>query len=81
MDKERKFEIIFLTCIYLLGLTIRIYPKLMVSPHLPSFLGDVWYRICMAQYILDHGRLPIPDIRYLAYGNVPLWYPPLSPLF
>ncbi len=81
MEKERKFEIAFLSCVYLLGLIIRLYPKLTVSPHLPSFLGDVWYRICMAQYMLDHGSLPIPDIRYLAYGYVPLWYPPLSPAF
>jgi hypothetical protein len=81
MERERKFEIAFLLCVFLLGLVIRLYPKLTVSPHLPSFLGDVWYRICMAQHMLDHGTLPISDIRYLAYGEVPLWYPPLSPAF
>ncbi|MEA1993895.1 MAG: glycosyltransferase family 39 protein [Euryarchaeota archaeon] len=81
MEKERKFEIAFLLCVYLLGLVLRLYPKLAVSSRLPSFMGDVWYRICMAQYMLDHGSLPIPDIRYLAYGYVPMWYPPLSPAF
>jgi hypothetical protein len=25
--------------------------------------------------------LPEPDIRYLAYGYVPMWYPPVSPIF
>jgi 4-amino-4-deoxy-L-arabinose transferase-like glycosyltransferase len=35
----------------------------------------------MSQYILDNFSLPSPDLRYLAYGNVPMWYPPASPLF
>jgi hypothetical protein len=34
----------------------------------------------MAQFIYDHKALPHPDIRYLAYGYVPMWYPPLSPI-
>jgi hypothetical protein len=35
----------------------------------------------MAQYVLDNLALPNPDLRYLAYGKVPMWYPPLSPIF
>ncbi len=71
-------DALFLLIIYGFGVFIRLGPKLDVDSHLPVFLGDVWYRICMAQYMLDFHALPIPDIRYLPYGDVPLWYPPLS---
>ena len=72
-------EIAFLGAIYAVGVVLRLLPKLEVDPHLPAFMADVWYRICMAQYILDHWSLPEPDIRYLPYGYVPTWYPPGSP--
>ncbi len=71
-------DVLFLLIIYGFGVFIRLGPKLDVDSHLPVFLGDVWYRICMSQYMLDFHALPIPDIRYLPYGDVPLWYPPLS---
>ena len=71
-------DIYLLIAIYIFGVAIRLIPKLEVDSHLPVFLGDVWYRICMSQYILDFHALPIPDIRYIPYGDVPLWYPPLS---
>jgi len=77
----RRNDFILLLLVYALGLFIRLGPKLDVDSHLPVFLGDVWYRICMSQYILDFGALPIPDIRYIPYGDVPLWYPPLSMVF
>jgi len=69
-----------LALIYLLGVALRLYPRLLIDPHLLTFQGDIWYRLAMAQYILDHHALPEPDLRYLAYGSVPMWYPPLSPL-
>jgi hypothetical protein len=71
----------FLTFVYLLGLFLRIYPRLSLDPHLLTFQGDIWYRLAMAQYVMDNIALPNPDLRYLAYGNVPMWYPPISPLF
>lgn len=74
-------DALFLLLIYAFGVIVRLGPKLELDSHLPVFLGDVWYRICMAQYMLDFHALPIPDIRYLPYGDVPLWYPPLSMAF
>jgi hypothetical protein len=71
----------FLAAIYILGLFIRLNPRLSFDPHLLTFQGDIWYRLAMAQYILDNFSLPSPDLRYLAYGKVPMWYPPVSPLF
>jgi 4-amino-4-deoxy-L-arabinose transferase-like glycosyltransferase len=76
-----RYEAFFLFFIYLLGLYLRLAPRLELDPHLLTFQGDIWYRITMAQYILDNWRLPEPDIRYLAYGYVPMWYPPLSLIF
>ncbi len=76
LDRSEKF---FLLILYVLGVCLRLLPRLSFDPHLLTFQGDVWYRVCMAQYILDHGSLPEPDIRYRAYGYVPMWYPPLSP--
>jgi hypothetical protein len=76
--KVSKREGLFLLFIYIFSVAIRLIPKLYLDSHLPAFQADVWYRICMAQYILDHWKLPEPDIRYLAYGYVPMWYPPLS---
>lgn len=70
----------FLVGVYLLGLALRLIPRLTTDPHLLTFQGDVWYRLAMAQYILDHHTLPEPDLRYRAYGYVPMWYPPLSPV-
>jgi hypothetical protein len=71
----------FLSLVYLLGLFLRLYPRLSIDAHLLTFQGDIWYRLAMAQFILDNLALPHPDLRYLAYGHVPMWYPPLSPLF
>ncbi|RZN49977.1 hypothetical protein EF808_01400 [archaeon] len=71
-------DILLILIIYGFGVFIRLAPKLEMDSHLPVFLGDVWYRICMSQHILDYHSLPIPDIRYIPYGDVPLWYPPLS---
>jgi len=74
-----RLEIVFLAAVYSLGVALRLVPKLSVDPHLPAFMADVWYRVCMAQYVLDHWALPEPDIRYAPYGYVPMWYPPGSP--
>ncbi len=81
MLRLNKYEALFLLFIYLLGLYLRLAPRLEIDPHLLTFQGDIWYRLTMAQYILDNRGLPDPDIRYLAYGYVPMWYPPLSPVF
>ena len=79
--KVKRWELYFLILIYAFSLAIRLLPKLFIDSHLPAFQGDIWYRICMAQSIYDHWVLPDPDIRYLPYGYVPFWYPPLSPIF
>lgn len=76
LDKK---EIIFLLTIYVVGVVLRLAPRLEIDSHLLTFQGDVWYRVCMAQYIKDNKALPEPDIRYRPYGYVPMWYPPLSP--
>jgi hypothetical protein len=76
----KRHELIFLAAVYLLGLYLRLVPRLEIDPHQLTFQGDIWYRLCMAQAILDNHALPDPDIRYLAYGHVPMWYPPLSPM-
>ncbi|NOZ76830.1 MAG: hypothetical protein GXO65_03970 [Euryarchaeota archaeon] len=76
----RRREYLLLLGVYLAGLYLRLAPRLEIDPHLLTFQGDIWYRLCMAQYVQDHWRLPEPDIRYLAYGWVPMWYPPLSPV-
>lgn len=52
-----------------------------LDPHLLTFEADIWYRLCLAQYVLDHGQLPLWDIRYEAYGPVPVWYPPAGLYF
>lgn len=77
----KRWELYFLISIYVLSVAIRLIPKLYIDSHLPAFQGDVWYRICMAQYMADNWTLPDPDIRYLPYGYVPMWYPPLSVTF
>lgn len=77
-EKMKRWELYFLLSIYIFSVAIRLVPKLPVDSHLPAFQGDIWYRICMAQYTFDHWALPEPDIRYRPYGYVPLWYPPLS---
>ena len=69
-----KTEFLFLFLLYLSGLFLRLYPRLSLDPHLLTFEADIWYRLCLAQYVLDHGALPVWDIRYEAYGQVPLWY-------
>ncbi|MBI4344827.1 MAG: glycosyltransferase family 39 protein [Euryarchaeota archaeon] len=76
-----RLELLFLLSLYLAGLYLRLGPRLEIDPHLLTFQGDIWYRLTMAQYIGDHWALPHPDIRYLAHGYVPMWYPPLSPIF
>ena len=75
----KRWELYFIISIYVFSVAIRLLPKLYVDSHLPAFQGDIWYRICMAQSIFDNWALPEPDIRYLPYGWVPMWYPPLSP--
>lgn len=77
----KRWEIYFLIAVYVFSVAIRLLPKLYIDSHLPAFQGDIWYRICMAQYVYDTWALPEPDIRYLPYGYVPMWYPPLSPIF
>lgn len=74
-------DYLFLLAVYLVGLYLRLGPRLEIDAHLLTFQGDIWYRLCMAQFVQDHWRLPDPDIRYLAYGYVPMWYPPVSPIF
>lgn len=76
--KLKKWEFWFLVSVYAFSVAIRLIPKLYTDPYLPAFQGDIWYRICMAQRILDTWSLPEPDIRYVSYGYVPMWYPPLS---
>jgi hypothetical protein len=78
--KISRLETLFLAGVYLVGLYLRLAPRLEIDPHLLTFQGDIWYRLCMAQFVYDHHALPHPDIRYLAYGYVPMWYPPLSPI-
>ena len=73
-------ELLFLGLIYLAGLFCRLLPKLFIDPHLLTMNADVWERLAMAQYFLDFGHLPKYCLRYAAYGNVPFWYPPLSPI-
>lgn len=71
-------EILFLLFIYSSGLYFRLLPRLDQDPHLLTFEADIWYRLTMAQNLLDNGHLPAQDIRYQAYGYVPFWYPPLG---
>lgn len=73
-------ELIFLGLIYFVSLFWRLWPKLLIDPHLLTMNADVWERLAMAQYFLEHGHLPTYCLRYIAYGNVPFWYPPLSPI-
>jgi len=79
--KLKRWELYFLISVYVFSVAIRLLPKLYLDSHLPAFQGDIWYRICMAQYIFDNWTLPEPDIRYIPYGYVPMWYPPLSVTF
>ena len=71
-------ELLFLILIYASGIYFRLIPRLSLDPHLLTFEADIWYRLTMAQNLMDHGHLPEFDIRYQAYGNIPFWYPPLS---
>lgn len=71
-------ETFFLIFLYGLSVCIRLLPKLAFDPHLLTFDADIWYRLCLAQYVLDNGHLPVWDIRYSAYGNVPFWYNPFA---
>ena len=71
-------EFLFLFVIYLLGVSLRLIPRLFFHPELLTFQADIWYRLCLAQYVVDHGALPVWDIRYAAYGQVPFWYNPLA---
>lgn len=77
----KKSEIFFLLFVYLIGVGFRLIPRLSLDPHLLTFQADIWYRLCLAQYVVDNGHLPVWDIRYLAYGHVPFWYNPLSLYF
>ena len=69
-------EILFICCLYLVCVAIRLLPRLAIHPQLLTFDADIWYRLCLAQYVLENGRPPQWDIRYLAYGHVPFWYTP-----
>ncbi len=75
---KRSYKL-FIAVFYVLSVFLRLYPRISIDPHLLTFQGDIWYRLAMAQYILDNGMLPNPDLRYITYGEVPMWYPPLSP--
>jgi asparagine N-glycosylation enzyme membrane subunit Stt3 len=77
----KRTEFLFLLLIYFWGVYLRLFPRLSLDPHLLVFDADIWYRLCLAQNLLDNGRLPAWDIRYLAYGKVPFWYTPLSLYF
>src|SRR3989338_5578443 len=74
-------ELFFLGFIYALSLFWRLWPKLSIDSHLLTMNADVWERLAMAQYFIDYGHLPTYCLRYIAYGNVPFWYPPLGPIF
>ncbi len=76
-----KREFFYLAFLYFSGLFLRLYPRFTLHPHLLTFEADIWYRLCLAQYLLDHGSLPEWDIRYEAYGQVPFWYNPLAVYF
>ena len=75
-----KYEIIFLSVIYAIGVYFRLAPRLQIDPHLLTLNADIWERLAIAQYFKDHGFLPEFCLRYIAYGHVPLWYPPISPI-
>lgn len=71
-------EILFICALYLVCVAIRLLPRLAIDPHLLTFDADIWYRLCLAQYVLENGHPPQWDIRYQAYGHVPFWYTPLA---
>ncbi|MEW6009052.1 MAG: glycosyltransferase family 39 protein [Candidatus Omnitrophota bacterium] len=73
-----KLEVLFLGLVYAFGLYLRLAPRLQIDPHLLTLNADIWERISIAQYFKDHGYLPKFCLRYIAYGQVPLWYPPIS---
>lgn len=76
-----RVEIYFLLIIYLLGLYFRLIPRLRLDPHLLTFNADIWYRLCISQYIYDTGCYPQFSLRYLPYTYIPSWYPPIFPHF
>ena len=86
MDKPLKtfriswVEFLFLLMAYFFGLYFRLGPRLAIDPHLLTMNADIWERLAMAQYMLDHGKLPEYCLRYIAYGKVPFWYPPFGPI-
>ncbi|MBZ0166947.1 MAG: glycosyltransferase family 39 protein, partial [Candidatus Omnitrophica bacterium] len=77
MRLSRK-EILFLSALYLGCVAIRLLPRLGIDPHLLTFDADIWYRLCLAQFVLENGHPPVWDIRYSAYGHVPFWYTPIA---
>lgn len=79
--KLNRREVLFLGFIFLISLFWRLWPKLLIDPHLLTMNADVWERLAMAQYFLDHGHLPVYCLRYITYGNVPFWYPQIGPIF
>ncbi len=79
--RERWADVEVLVLTYALGVAFRLIPRLSQDPHLLTFEADIWYRLAMGQYVLDHGRLPVWDLRYEAYGFVPTWYNPIPPHF
>jgi Dolichyl-phosphate-mannose-protein mannosyltransferase len=76
-----KREVLFLLAIYIAGVYFRLLPRLLIDSHLLTLNADIWERLAISQYFLDHGHLSPHSLRYLAYGNVPEWYPPFAPLF
>ena len=73
-------ELLFLGLIYIFSLFWRLWPRLLIDPHFLTMNADIWERLAMAQYFFDYGHLPKYCLRYIAYGNVPFWYPPLGPI-
>ncbi len=72
----RRVELIFLFATFVVAVAFRLIPRLGIDPYLLTFDADIWYRLCLVQFTLDNGHLPVWDIRYLAYGQVPFWYTP-----
>lgn len=69
-------EVVFLCITFVVAVAFRLIPRLGFDPYLLTFDADIWYRLCLVQFTLDNGHLPVWDIRYEAYGQVPFWYTP-----
>lgn len=78
---SHRLQIFFLSLVYVYGVYLRLAPRLAMDAHQLTLNADIWERLSIAEYFLDHCHLPKFCLRYIAYGNVPLWYPPISPIF